>query len=78
MTPDALIAAFALPAGPPPRRVSKASLSDYAPTAADRRLIDKALARLDWIAGLTPAGIGVPAGAASSMWTANGVSGFEI
>jgi hypothetical protein len=59
MTPDALIAAFALPAGPPPRRVPKASLSDHAPTAADRRLIEKALARLDWIAGLTPTGIGV-------------------
>jgi hypothetical protein len=62
MTPEALIATFALPAGPPPRRVPKASLSDHAPTAADRRLIDKALARLDWIAGLTPAGIGVAAG----------------
>ena len=62
MTPQDLIAAFALPPGPPPRRVSKASLSDHAPTAADRRLIDKALARLDWVAGLTPANIGVPTG----------------
>lgn len=52
MTPDALIAAFALPAGSPPRRVPKASLADHAPTAADCRLIDKALARLDWVAGL--------------------------
>jgi hypothetical protein len=67
MTPDALIAAFALPAGPPPRRVPKASLSDHAPTVADRRLIDKALARLDWIAGLTPAGIGVAAGEAEGL-----------
>jgi hypothetical protein len=62
MTPEDLIAAFALPAGPPPRRVPKASLSDHAPTAADRRLIDKALARLDWIAGLNMGSIGVPAG----------------
>jgi hypothetical protein len=67
MTPDALIAAFALPAGPPPRRVPKASLSDHAPTAADRRLIEKALARLDWVAGLTPANIGVPAGEAEGL-----------
>jgi Domain of unknown function (DUF4391) len=67
MTPEALIAAFALPAGPPPRRVPKASLSDHAPTAADRRLIDKALARLDWVAGLTPATIGVPAGEAEGL-----------
>jgi hypothetical protein len=67
MTPEALIAAFALPAGPTPRRVPKASLSDHAPTAADRRLIDKALARLDWVAGLTPATIGVPAGEAEGL-----------
>jgi Domain of unknown function (DUF4391) len=67
MTPEDLIAAFALPAGPPPRRVPKTSLSDYAPTAADRRLIDKALARLDWVAGLTPANIGVPAGEAEGL-----------
>ena len=67
MTPDALIAAFALPAGPTPRRVPKASLSDHAPTAADRRLIDKALVRLDWVAGLTPAGVGVPAGEADGL-----------
>lgn len=67
MTPDELIAAFALPIGPPPRRVPKASLSDHAPTAADRRLIDKALARLDWIAGLNPANIGVPAGEADGL-----------
>lgn len=67
MTPEALIAAFALPAGPPPRRVPKASLSDHAPTATDRRLIDKTLARLDWVAGLTPATIGVPAGEAEGL-----------
>lgn len=67
MTPDALIAAFALPAGSPSRRVPKASLADHAPTAADRRLIDKALARLDWVAGLTPATIGVPAGEAEGL-----------
>jgi hypothetical protein len=47
--------------------VPKASLSDHAPTAADRRLIDKALARLDWVAGLTPATIGVPAGEAEGL-----------
>jgi hypothetical protein len=67
MTPEDLIAAFALPFGPPPRRVPKTSLSDHAPTAADRRLIDKALARLDWVAGLTPANIGVPAGEADGL-----------
>lgn len=67
MTPEDLIAAFALPAGPPPRRVPKTSLSDHAPTAADRRMIDKALARLDWVAGLTPANIGVPAGEAEGL-----------
>ena len=67
MTPDQLIAAFALPVGPPRQRVKKASLSDAAPTAADRRLIDKALARLDWVAGLTPANIGVPAGEAEGL-----------
>lgn len=67
MTPDTLIAAFALPPGPTPRRVPKASLSDHAPTAADRRLIEKALARLDWVAGLTPANIGVPAGEAEGL-----------
>lgn len=67
MTPEDLIAALALPAGPPPRRVPKASLSDHAPTAADRRLIDKALARLDWVAGLNPANIGVPAGEADGL-----------
>jgi hypothetical protein len=67
MTPEDLIATFALPAGPPPRRVPKTRLSDHAPTAADRRLIDKALARLDWVAGLTPANIGVPAGEAEGL-----------
>lgn len=67
MTPDQLIAALALPVGPPPRRVPKASLSDHAPTAADRRLIDKTLARLDWVAGLTPANIGVPSGEAEGL-----------
>jgi len=67
MTPDQLIAALALPIGPPPRRVPKASLSDHAPTAADRRLIDSALARLDWTAGLNPANIGVPAGEAEGL-----------
>jgi len=30
-------------------------------------LIDKALARLDWVAGLTPATIGVPAGEAEGL-----------
>ncbi len=67
MKPDTLIAAFALPPGPAPRRVPKASLSDHAPTAADRRLIEKALARLDWVAGLTPVNIGVPAGDAEGL-----------
>ena len=62
MTAEELISAFALPPGPPPRRVPKATLAEHAPTTADRRLIDKALARLDWIAGLNMGSIGVPAG----------------
>ena len=67
MTPDDLIAAFALPLGPPPRRVPKASLSDYAPTAADRRLIEKALARLDWVAAINPASTGIMAAEAEGL-----------
>ncbi|WP_287850657.1 DUF4391 domain-containing protein [Acidiphilium sp.] len=59
VTLDALIAAFALPAHPPPRRVPKASLADNAPTAADRRLIDGKLARLEWVAALNPATTGI-------------------
>lgn len=65
VTLDALIAAFALPAGPPVRRVPKASLADNAPTVADRRLIDGKLARLEWVAALNPSTTGI-AGAASN------------
>jgi len=52
---EALVAALALPPGPPPRRVPKASLADNVPTAADKRLIDGKLARLDWVAAINPA-----------------------
>jgi hypothetical protein len=55
ITIEALVAALALPPGPPPRRVPKASLADNVPTAADRRLIDGKLVRLDWVAAINPA-----------------------
>ena len=55
ITIEALVAALALPPGPPPRRVPKASLADNVPTAADKRLIDGKLARLDWVAAINPA-----------------------
>ena len=55
ITIEALVAALALPPGPPPRRVPKASLVENVPTAADKRLIDGKLARLDWVAAINPA-----------------------
>lgn len=69
ITIDTLVAAFALPLGPAPRRVPKASLADNVPTIADKRLIDGKVARLDWIAAINPATAGV--GAAT-------VDGFEV
>ena len=61
ITIEALVAAFALPPGPPPRRVPKASLADNVPTAADKRLIDGKLVRLDWVASINPATAGIAA-----------------
>lgn len=62
VTLEALTAAFALPPGEPTRRVPKATLAENVPTAADRRLIDGKLARLEWIAAINPATTGIPAG----------------
>jgi hypothetical protein len=59
VTIDAIISAFALPPGPQPRRVPKASLADNAPTVGDRRVIDAKLARLDWVAAISPTTAGI-------------------
>ncbi|KRC81288.1 DUF4391 domain-containing protein [Sphingomonas sp. Root241] len=69
ITLETLIGAFALPPGPAPRRVPKASLADNVPTAADKRLIDGKLARLDWLAAINPATAGIAAA---------GVDGLEV
>lgn len=61
ITLETLVGAFALPSGPAPRRVPKASFADNVPTAADKRLIDGKLARLDWLAAINPATAGVAA-----------------
>lgn len=61
VTIEALVAALALPPAPPTRRVPKASLADNVPTAADKRLIDGKLARLDWVAAINPATAGIAA-----------------
>jgi hypothetical protein len=64
MIPDDIVAAFALPAGAiRPTRIHKTVLNERgAPTAADRKLIDATIDRLDWVATLSPASIGVAAG----------------
>lgn len=67
ITIEGLIAAFALPPGPAARRVPKASLADNVPTAADRRLIDGTLARLDWMAAINPATAGVATATADGL-----------
>ena len=59
ITAEALIAAFVLPLGPAPRRIAKTALADHVPTAADKRLVDGKLARLDWIAAINPATTGI-------------------
>ena len=59
ITAEALIAAFELPRGPAPRRIAKIALADHVPTAADKRLVDGKLARLDWIAAINPATTGI-------------------
>ena len=67
ITAEALIAAFALPAGPPPRRVPKSSLADNVPTTVDRRLIDRKLARLEWISALNTAATGIAEGSSDGL-----------
>lgn len=64
MTADDVVAAFALPSVPErPTRIHKVDLIDAgAATGADRKLIDTAIDRLDWVATLSPATIGVAAG----------------
>ena len=59
ITSETLIAAFDLPPGPAPRRIAKATLAENVPTAADRRLVETKLARLDWIAAINPATTGI-------------------
>lgn len=63
----ALVDAFALPPGKAPQRVAKAALSDHVPTAADRRLIDAKLARLEWLAGLNTASTGIASGSEDGL-----------
>lgn len=67
ITIEGLIAAFAVPPGPAARRVPKASLADNVPNAADRRLIDGTLARLDWMAAINPATAGIAAATADGL-----------
>ena len=64
MTAEDVIAAMALPGVPErPTRIHKVDLIDAgAATAADRKLIDTAIDRLEWVATLSPATIGVAAG----------------
>jgi hypothetical protein len=64
MRADDVVAAFGLPGSAiRPTRIHKTVLNERgAATAADRKLIDAAVDRLDWIATLSPASIGVAAG----------------
>jgi hypothetical protein len=64
MRPEDVIAAFGLPASAiRPTRIHKTVLNERgAATAADRKLIDAVVDRLDWMATLSPATIGVAAG----------------
>lgn len=64
MTVDEVVAAFALPASAVrPTRIHKTVLNERGTASAvDRKLIDKAVDRLDWLATLSPASIGVAAG----------------
>ena len=66
-TLEALFAALALPPGEAPRRVPKASLAENVPTAADRKLIDTKLVRLDWLAAINTASTGIPSGSADGL-----------
>lgn len=67
ITIEGLVAAFALPPGPAARRVPKASLADNVPTAADKRLIDGRLARLDWVAAINPETAGIAAASVDGL-----------
>lgn len=64
MTAEDVLAALALPEPRArPTRIHKVDLIDAgAPSTADKKLIDAAIDRLDWIATLSPATIGVAAG----------------
>jgi hypothetical protein len=64
MIADEIVAAFALPAGViRPTRIHKTVLNDRGSvTAVDRKLVDTAIDRLDWVATFSPASIGVAAG----------------
>ena len=66
-TIEALFAALALPPGEAPRRVPKATLAENVPTAADRKLIDTKLARLEWLAAINTASTGIPSGSADGL-----------
>lgn len=63
MMADDIVAALALPGiGSRPTRIPKTVLNERgAATAADRKLIDAVVDRLDWLATLNPASIGVAA-----------------
>jgi hypothetical protein len=63
MTIDELVAAFDLPAASRvDRRIPKTILSERgASSAADRKLIDRSVERLDWLATLSPSTVGIAA-----------------
>lgn len=63
MTTDELVAAFRLPAtAKVERRIPKTILSERgANSAADRKLIDRCVDRLDWVAALSPSTVGIVA-----------------
>lgn len=49
------------PAARVDRRIAKTVLADQAPTPGLKKLAREAIARLDWVAELSPASVGVPA-----------------
>lgn len=63
LTPEAVRAALALPPdSAPARRIPKSVLAEHGGlTTADRKLLDRSVERLDWLATLSPATIGVAA-----------------
>ena len=59
---SALIDAFALPPeARVDRRISKATLIERAPRSADRKIIESQIARLDWVAEMSPGTVRIPA-----------------